>query len=76
MFNLRNSKVTKGQINKIINETKTKEDKVLKRLNSLLKRKDIIDLDNDKVDALRMLAFHLEDNKDMSSARLVKFLKG
>lgn len=49
--------------------------KVIERINSLLTRKDIVNLENDKVDALRMLAFHLESNKEMSSARLVKFLK-
>ena len=51
------------------------ENKLLNKMNSLLSRKDIINLDNDKVDALRMLIFHLEDNKGMSAARLVKFLK-
>lgn len=56
-------------------ERHSNENKVLKRLNSILKRKDIIDLDNDKIDTLRMLAYHFEDNKGMSATRLVKFLK-
>lgn len=75
MFKLKNSKVTSGQVNKIINSTATEENKIIKRLNSLLSRKDIVNLENEKVDAIRMLAFHLESNKEMSSAQLVKFLK-
>jgi hypothetical protein len=75
MFKLGKTKVTDAQIKKIARDTSFQEDKVLKRINSLLSRKDLVNLDNDKMDALRMLAFHLEDNKGMSSARLVKFLK-
>ena len=56
-------------------EKGSEANKMLKRLNSLLSRKDIINVDNPKVDALRMLAFHLEDNKAMSAARLVEILK-
>jgi len=68
------TKMRNSSINKIVKEH-SEENKVLKRLNSILKRKDIINLDNDKIDALRLLAFHFEDNKGMSAARLVKFLK-
>jgi hypothetical protein len=56
-------------------ERHSNENKLLKRLNSILNRKDVINLDNNKVDALRMLAFHFEDNKGMSATRLVEILK-
>lgn len=67
----------KGKINKVINgmvKEKNSPDPSLKRLNSLLSRKDIIDLENDKVDTLRLLTYYLE-SKEIKSAQLVKFLK-
>lgn len=76
MFGSRNKGVVKKSlINKLIKETVQEEDKTLNKINSLLSRKDVIDLENDKVDALRMLVFHLESNKEMTSTKLVKFLK-
>ena len=51
------------------------ENKVIKHINSLLSRRDIVDFENDKVDALRLLVYHLENKKEMSLIKLVKFLK-
>lgn len=68
-----NKKKRVATINKIANESQ--ESKVIKKLNSLLSRKDIVNLNNEKVDALRMLTFHLESNKELTSAQLVRFLK-
>lgn len=76
----KNKAVSQSKINSIVNKfVKEKEkntlDRTHERLSSLLSRKDIIDSDNEKIDALRMLAFHIESNKEMSAASLVKFLK-
>lgn len=49
-------------------------DKSLTRINSILSRKDVVDVDNNRVDAIRMLAYYLED-REISAAQLVKFLK-
>lgn len=77
MLKLLKSRKTTAEINRIIKEdvSESEENKILRRINSLLSRKDIVDLDNDKIDALRLLTFHLESNKEMSATKLVKFLK-
>lgn len=76
MFKLSNSKVSSSQLNKIHKDVKEKnENEEYKKLKSLLSRKDVIDLENDKVDALRMFLFHLENKTEFNTTRFVKFLK-
>lgn len=76
MFNLKNSKVTDSKINQIVKESKANiESDEIKRIKSLLLRKDVLDLDNDKVDAIRMLLLHLEDKKNFKVTNFVKYLK-
>ena len=52
-------------------------DKTLNKINSLLSRKDMINVDNERLDAVRLLAYYLETNgREIKSTHLVKFLKG
>lgn len=77
MFNLRNSKVSDEDIIKMSkqNNSTIEKDMTFQKINNILTRKDVIDLDNHKVDTLRMLLYHLENKKEMSISRLIKFLK-
>lgn len=54
-------------------ETPSVESKLLDQINSVLLREDILKLDNDKVDTLRLLTYLIENDGKVS--RLVKFLK-
>ena len=49
-------------------------DRLLMKMDSFLNRKDIIDLENSKIDAIRLFVLYLED-KNFKSKDLVKFLK-
>ena len=77
MFKLKNSKMSDSQINRIIkdNSIGIETDKTLQRINSILSRKDIQNVENERLDAVRLLAYYLEE-KEMTAAQLVKFLKG
>ena len=82
MFKFKSKPMNSAQISKIIkdsnigkNSSEEKTSKELKRLKSLLSRKDVVDLDNDKIDALRMLVFYFENTDECSASKLVKFLK-
>lgn len=77
MFKLKNSKMSDSQINRIIkdNGIGVETDKTLQRINSILSRKDMQNVENERLDAVRLLAYYLEE-KEMTAAQLVKFLKG
>jgi hypothetical protein len=75
-----NSEMTDAEIRRItkddsIGNIPKAMDKSLERINSILSRKDVINIENEKLDAIRLLAYYLED-KEMTAAQLVKFLKG
>jgi hypothetical protein len=67
-----NNKVKENQ--KAEKAAMIERDRTMERINSFLDRKDIIDLDNEKIDAIRMLAFYLESS-EMKASNLAKFLK-
>ncbi len=80
MFNLKNGKMTDAEINRIVNDDSIGNiakavDKSLDRINAILSRKDIQNVETDRLDAVRLLAYYLEE-KEMTAAQLVKFLKG
>lgn len=77
MFSLKKSKMSDSQLNRIMkdNNIKTDTDKTLQRINSILSRKDVQNVENERLDAVRLLAYYLEE-KEMTAAQLVKFLKG
>lgn len=76
MITLAKSKLTSSDINKITKEVDSKrESKELKSLKNLLSRKDVLALDNEKVDTLRLLMLHLEDKKNFNAKKFVDFLK-
>lgn len=61
---------------KILGKTKrtlTTENILLNKINTILSRKDILELENDRVDTLRMLTYLIENNGRPS--QLIKFLK-
>ncbi len=76
-LNLKKSKMSDSQINRIIkdNSIGIETDKTLQRINSILSRKDIQNVETERLDAVRLLAYYLEE-KEMSASQLVKFLKG
>lgn len=49
------------------------ENKLLNKINAILIRKDIVEINNDRVDTLRLLSYLLENNGKPS--QLIKFLK-
>lgn len=52
-------------------------DKTLNKINSILCRKDMVNVENERLDAVRLLAYYLETSgKEMKSKELIKFLKG
>lgn len=51
----------------------TIENKLVEKINSILMRKDIVEINNDRVDTLRLLTYLLENNGKPS--QLIKFLK-
>ncbi len=80
MFNLKNGKMTDAEINRIVNDDSIGNiakavDKSLNRINAILSRKDIQNVETERLDAVRLLAYYLEE-KEMTAAQLVKFLKG
>lgn len=77
MFKLKNSRMSDAQIKRIVKENSlgVETDKTLQRINSILSRKDVQNIENDRLDAVRLLAYYLEE-KEMTAAQLVKFLKG
>lgn len=77
---MRVSKLSNAQKTKMLKESIAKKEsqKVsneMKMLKTLLSRKDILKLDNDKIDTLRLLMLHFEDKNELSPTQLVKFLK-
>jgi len=76
MFKLKNSKMSNAQINRIVNDNSigVETDKTLQKINSILSRKDVQNVENGKLDAIRLLAYYFEE-KEMTVAQLVKFLK-
>ena len=48
--------------------------KTVDKINSILKRKDVVSLENEKVDAIRMLSYYLE-NKEAKISDFLNYLK-
>ena len=73
----KNTEVSDREFDRILKNANIEGDidKTLQRINSILSRKDIQNVENERLDAVRLLAYYLEE-KEMTAAQLVKFLKG